>query len=171
MSDPWWRRRKKKNPWFNDIYDELEKLGEMIDETMQKSFENSEDMLDRRNRFRGFSIKIGRDGTPRIREFNDYDHHSSQDEADDEDQEPLIDFIEDGKMLIILVALPGVNKDEIELRVTESCLTVSVDSESLEWYDEFMLPTKVKPKSAYASYKNGVLEIKLEKSEKTIKNK
>ena len=122
MSDPWWRRRKKKSPWFSDIYDELEKLGDMIDETMQKSFENSEDMPSRRNRFRGFSIKIGPDGTPKVREFND--RQALQDEAEDEDQEPLVDFIDEGKTLIVLAALPGINKDEIELRVTESCLTV-----------------------------------------------
>ena len=169
MSDPWWRRRKKKSPWFSDIYDELEKLGDMIDETMQKSFENSEDMPSRRNRFRGFSIKIGPDGTPKVREFND--RQALQDEAEDEDQEPLVDFIDGGKTLIVLAALPGINKDEIELRVTESCLTVSVDADSLEWYDEFKLPAKVKPKSACASYKNGVLEVKLEKLKRIIKNK
>lgn len=169
MSDPWWRRRKKKSPWFSDIYDELEKLGDMIDETMQRSFENSENMPERRNRFRGFSIKIGPDGMPKIREFND--RQSLQDETEDDDQEPLVDFIDKGKTLIILAALPGVNKDEIELRVTESCLTVSVDADSLEWYDEFALPTKVKPKSAHASYKNGVLEVRLEKLEKIVKNK
>ena len=171
MSDPWWRRRKKKGPWFSDIYDELEKLGDMIDETMSKSFENSsENTPIRRNRFRGFSIKIGPDGTPRIREFNN--RQSMQDETDaNEDQEPLVDFIDDGELLIILAALPGVKKDEIELRVTESCLTVSVDAESLEWYDEFKLPAKVKPKSARASYKNGVLEVRLEKLEKIVKNK
>jgi HSP20 family protein len=70
-----------------------------------------------------------------------------------------------------LAALPGIKKDDIELRVTETCLTVSVDAESFEWYDEFKLPAKVKPKSAWASYKNGVLEIKLEKLGKIIKNK
>jgi HSP20 family protein len=169
MSDSWWRRRKKKTPWFSDIYDELEKLGEMIDETMQRSFENSENVTEKRNRFRGFSIKIAPDGTPRISEFND--NQSLQDETESDDQEPLVDFVDEGKMLIILAALPGVNKDEIELRVTESCLTVSVDADCLEWYDEFTLPTKVKPKSAHASYKNGVLEIKLEKFEKIVKNK
>ena len=58
MSDPWWKRRKKKDPWFNDIYDELEKLGDMIDETMQKAFEkSSKDTQTKRNRFKGFSIK------------------------------------------------------------------------------------------------------------------
>lgn len=169
MSDPWWRRRKKKSPWFNDIYDELEKLGEMIDETMQKSFENSVDAPNRRDRFRGFSIKIRPYRTPRVRE--DQNPQSFQTETEDEGQEPLVDFINEGKMLIILAAIPGVNKDEIELRVTESCLTISVDADNIEWYDEFELPTKVKPKSAHASYKNGVLEVRLEKLRKMVKNK
>jgi HSP20 family protein len=95
-----------------------------------------------------------------------------QDETEEDDeQEPLVDFIDEGELLIILAALPGIKKDDIELRVTETCLTVSVDAESFEWYDEFKLPAKVKPNSARASYKNGVLEIKLEKLEKIIKNK
>ena len=104
MSDPWWRRRKKKSSWFNDIYDELEKLGDMIDETMQKSFENSEKIPDNRNRFRNFSVKIGHDSTPRVREYND--RHSSENEPEDDDQEPLVDFIDKGKALIILAAIP-----------------------------------------------------------------
>ena len=71
MSNPWWRRRKKKSPWFSDIYDELERLGEMIDETMQKAFDNwPDDSPIRRDRVKGFSIKIGSDGKPKIRELH-----------------------------------------------------------------------------------------------------
>ena len=126
----------------------------------------SENSTGRRNVFQGFSIKIGPDGKPKIREFNN--RQSMDDETEDDEQEPLVDIIDEGKTLIILAALPGVNKDEIDLRVTESCLTVSVDTDDFEWYDEFKLPTKVKPKSARASYKNGVLEVRLEKLEKIL---
>lgn len=170
MSDPWWRRRKKKSPWFNDIYDELEKLGAMIDETMHKAFENSaEDMPVRRNRIKGFYIKIGPDGKPKIREFSAPQPPEEEIDIDD-DLEPLVDFIEERDTLSIFVALPGVRKDEIELRITETCLTVSVDAENLEWYDELKLPTRVKPKSARASYKNGILKVKLNKLGKVVKD-
>ena len=165
MSDPWWRRRKKKNPWFNDIYEELEKLGNLIDETMQKSFDPSSEKPSRRNRIRGFSIRIGPDGKPRIQEFNN--RQPRQNEADiSNEPEPLVDLIEDGETLVVLAALPGVKKDDIDLRITASCLTVSVDTDAFEWYNEFKLPTKVDPKSACAAYKNGVLEVKVNKVEK-----
>jgi HSP20 family protein len=166
LSDPWWKRRKKKDPWFDDIYEELERLGDMIDETMQKAFENSED-TPKRNRIKGFSIKIGSDGKPKIKKFTDRQLVQDETEIDDE---PLVDVFEEEQVLVILASLPGVKKDEIDLRVTEWCLTVSVNSDNLEWYEELELPTKVKPKYARASFKNGVLEIKLEKSGKLIKN-
>ena len=170
MSDPWWRRRKKKNPWFNDIYEELEKLGDLIDETIQKSFDpSSEKTLGRRNSIQGFSIKIGPDGKPIIQEFNSRQPQQNETEISD-DPEPLVDLIEDGETLVVLAALPGVKKDDINLRITENCLTVSVDTADLEWYNEFKLPTKVDPKSARASYKNGVLEVKVNKLEKLIKD-
>jgi HSP20 family protein len=170
LSNPWWRRRKKKSPWFTDIYDELEKLGDMIDETMQKAFDgSSENTAVRRNRIKGYYVKIGPDGKPKIREFDST--QLPEEEADiDDDVEPLVDFIEEGELLVVLVALPGVKKDAIELRVTESCLTVSVDADNLEWYDELELPARVKPKSASASYKNGILKVKLNKLEKVVKD-
>lgn len=167
MSDPWWKRRKKKAPWLNDIYDELEKLGDLIDETMQKAFENSSKTgSSGKDRFRGFSIRIGPDGKPKIREINRDQSMDEDADFDEGDLEPLVDFLEEEKTLVVLAQLPGISKDDIDLRVTDTCLTLSVDSEDFEWYDELKLPTKVNPKSARASYKNGVLEVKIEKSKK-----
>ncbi len=168
MSDPWWKRRKKKNPWFNDLYDELEKLGDLIDETMQKAFDNSKDTPTKRNRSKDFSVKIGPEGKPRIREFNNRQPQQAESEVSD-DPEPLVDIIEEGETVIVLVALPGVNKDDIDLRLTENNLTFSVDAADFEWYNELKLPARVNPKSARASYKNGVLEIKVKKLEKPFR--
>ena len=170
MDNPWWKRRKKKSPWFDDIYEELEKLGYMIDETIQKAAENSSEKKQfKRNRIQGFSIKIGPDGKPRIYELNGRQPWQNEDEVD-ADPEPLVDFIEDGEALVVLAALPGVAKEDIDLRVTETCLTVSVDTDEFDWYNEFKLPTKVNPNSASASYKNGVLEVKMKRLEKLTRN-
>ena len=170
MDNAWWRRRKKKNPWFNDIYEELERLGDMIDETIQKEFEkSSQNTPVRRNRNQSFSIKIGPDGKPRIQESNSREPQQNEPEISD-DPEPLIDLIEEGEILVVLAALPGVEKDEIDLRLTENCLTVSVDTDNFEWYDELKLPTKVDPKSACASFKNGVLEVRIKKFEKLFRD-
>ena len=137
---------------------------------MEKAFENSyENTPVKSNRIKGFSIKIGLDGNPRIREFNDLQPLQDETEISD-DPEPLIDLIEEGETLVVLVALPGVKKDEIDLRLTKDCLTVSVDTDNFEWYNELKLPTRVKLKSARASYKNGVLEVRITKIEKLIKH-
>ena len=170
MSDPWWKRKKKKSPWFSDIYDELERLSDMIEDTMQRAFDNSSDNRSvRPNRVQGFSIKLGPDGKPKIKEFENRGLPDDEEDYADE-SEPLVDIIEDENMLMVLVALPGVDKNEIDLRVTENCLNVAVDTDDFEWYDELRLPTKVKTKSARASYRNGVLEVRLEKLENTIKD-
>jgi len=169
VSDPWWKRRKKKDPWFNDLYDELERLGDLIDETMQKALDNPfKDTPTKRNSFKGFSVKIGSDGKPRIREFNNRQPRQDELEVSD-DPEPLVDLIDDGETLVVLAALPGVNKDDIDLRLTGNSLTFSVDAADFEWYDELKLPARVNPKSARASYKNGVLEIKVKKVEKSFR--
>jgi HSP20 family molecular chaperone IbpA len=170
MSDSWWRRRKKRSRWFNDIYNELERLGEMIDETMQKAFDGiSEDKSVKPTRIRGFFIKVSPDGKAKLREYNDFESISDESKLVD-DLEPLVDIIEKRDVLIVLVALQGVQKDDIDLRVTENCLIVSIDAEEFDWYDEFKLPTRVKPKSAFAYFKNGVLEVHLEKFKKKLKN-
>lgn len=167
MNDPWWRKKKKKSHWFTDIYNELERLGELIDDTMNKAFdESSKNSSAKWNRSNGFSIKFGSNGKPRIGENN---HHQTWDEEESlDEQDPLIDLIDDGEILIVLVALPGVEKEAIDLRVTENCLTFSVDGSDFEWYDELKLPERVNPKLACASYKNGVLEIKLSKLKKKV---
>ena len=171
MDNPWWRRRKKKSPWFNDIYEELEKLGYLIDETIQKAAEGSSDKSpSRRNRVQGFSIKIGPDGKPRIYEFSSRQSRQIEEDDASDDLEPLVDIIEDDDALVVLATLPGVTKEDIDLRLTETCLTVSVETDDFEWYNEFKLPTKVNPNSARASYKNGVLEVKMELYDRIVRN-
>jgi HSP20 family protein len=169
LSEPWWRRRKKKDPWFNDVYDELEKLGDLIDETIQKAFEGSSEKTDvHKSRIQGFSIKLGPDGKPQIQEFNN--RKSRQKHEINDDPEPLFDLIEDAENIVVLASLPGAKKEDIKIRTTKNRLTVSVDTSNLECHKELKLPARVDPKLAHASYKNGVLEVKLKKLKRSAKN-
>ena len=170
LSDPWWKRRKKRDSWYSDIHDELEKLGDLIDETMEKVIKNSDNPSLRRSRVKGFFVRSDSDGKPKILGLDGQQPLQEEEEFCDEEV-PLIDFVEDDEALVVLVALPGVKKDAINLRVTESWLQVSVDAADFDWCDELKFPVKVKPKSACASYRNGVLEVRLEKLEKIIRNK
>jgi HSP20 family protein len=170
LSEPWWKRKKKKNSWFNDVYEELERLGDLIDETIQKTFESSSEKTDvHKSRVRGFSIKLGPDGKRRIKEFTNRKLLRKKTKVND-DPEPLVDLIEDAENMIVLASLPGVKKEAINIHSTQNRLTVSVDTPNLECHRELNLPVKVDPKSAHASYKNGVLEVKLKKLKRSTKN-
>jgi HSP20 family protein len=127
---------------------------------MQKVFESSDKPPVKRSRVKRCSVRTDSKGKPRVQEF---DSRQSLQEDEFVEVEPLVDFVEIDDVLVVLVALSGVKKDDIDLRVTESCLTVSVDAADFEWCDELRLPAKVKPNSAWASYRNGVLEVRLEK--------
>jgi HSP20 family protein len=162
LSEPWWRRKKKKAPWFNDIYEEIEKLGDLIDETIQKAFETSSGKTPAHPpRIQGFSIRLGPDGKMRIQELNKRETQPKKTKS--KDPEPLVDLIENDESLVVLAALPGVKKDVIKLRTTKKRLTISVDTSNLKYHKDLKLPARVDPKSAHASYKNGVLEVKVRK--------
>ncbi len=165
MSEPWWkRRRRKKSPhtWFN-IFDEFDRLEDMMDEMMSKAFETpTEKAKAYRPYVYGFSMSIGPNGKPVIREFGNVQKSRFGPQIREE-REPLVDVIEEDKDVVIVAELPGVEKNGIHLHTTRDHLTISVDTPKRKYHKELTLPAKVDPKSAQASYKNGVLEVRLKK--------
>ena len=174
LSEPWWRRKrdrdKQRYPWF-DVFEEFDRLEEMMDEMVKQAFgeEPSEKLRSFRPYVYGFSMSVGPDGKPVIREFGNVQKNRFGPKIKEE-REPLVDILEEDKQVVIVAELPGVEKEEISLRATEDALTISVDTADRKYHKELALPAKVDPKSAQASYKNGVLEVRLKKTtEKTFK--
>jgi HSP20 family protein len=118
----------------------------------------------------GYSMKIGPDGKPEIREFGNIKKSLKGPEVKEE-RAPLVDVVETDTEIRVVVELPGVEKTDIKLHGTEDSLTISVDTPYSKYYKEVALPTKVKVKEAKSSYKNGVLEVVLPKAEAPKKPK
>ena len=110
----------------------------------------------------GYSIKIGPDGKPEVREFGNVKPGRAGPQVKEE-REPLVDIIETNGEVHIVVELPGVDKNDIKLQGTEDTVSISVDIPQRKYFKEVKLPAKVKIKEAKTQYKNGVLEIKLPK--------
>ena len=110
----------------------------------------------------GFSMSIGPDGKPVIREFGNV-QASRLGPRVREEREPLVDVMEEERDVVIVAELPGVEKDDINLRTTEEHLTISVATSQRKYHKELALPARVDPGSARSSYKNGVLEVRLRK--------
>ncbi|NWG10202.1 Hsp20/alpha crystallin family protein [Candidatus Bathyarchaeota archaeon] len=118
----------------------------------------------------GYSIKIGPDGKPEVREFGNVKPSRTGPQVKEE-REPLVDIIETDGEIHIVVELPGVEKKDIKMHGTEETLNISVDTPQRKYFKEVTLPAKVKVKEAKTQYKNGVLEITLPKTKEEKKPK
>ncbi|HID42168.1 MAG TPA: Hsp20/alpha crystallin family protein [Archaeoglobaceae archaeon] len=97
-------------------------------------------------------------------------------------REPLIDIFEDESHVIVTAEIPGVDKEDIGLNVTEEGLEIRAEkrkekreetekSRRLErsytgFYRYIELPVEVVPEKATATYRNGILEVKIPKTER-----
>jgi HSP20 family protein len=95
--------------------------------------------------------------------------------------DPALDLYEDKNELVAKVELPGLQKDDVELNVTEHALTIRGEKKkedeikednyyrSERSYGSFSrtidLPKDLEIDKAKASFKNGLLEIRIPKSE------
>ncbi|MGQ9513939.1 MAG: archaeal heat shock protein Hsp20 [Thermoproteota archaeon] len=121
----------------------------------------------------GYSVTVGPDGKPIVREFGNIKPGNRPSAFGPRPimevkgkREPLTDVIEEEEVVRIITEVPGVEKSDIKLDCTEESLTISVDTEKRKYYKEVELPSAVDPKSAKATYKNGILEIVLNKTKK-----
>jgi len=164
LSERWWRRRKRSDPWFDDVLEEFDRLEEMMDEMVRQTFETSskEERAHKPYVF-GFSVRAGPDGKPVIREFGNLQRGSSG-TLIREESEPLVDVVEEKDEVVVVTELLGVDKESIKVNATENHLVVSVEAPQRKYYKEVELPARVDPKSALASYKNGVLQVRVRKT-------
>jgi HSP20 family protein len=121
----------------------------------------------------GYSMKIGPDGKPVIREFGNMKPGLGG-EGDaplnlQERREPLVDLIEENDSIKILAELPGVEKDDIQLYATPYNLKITVDNPARRFYKELELPVEVDESTAKSSYRNGVLETVIQKKKSQSK--
>lgn len=147
---------------FNDdkIMDDIKKMAE----EMMKMFTNAQPG---KPIVHGFKIDIGPDGKPQIADFGNRSIRSPEGiPTISEEIEPLTDIIEGVNDVAITVEIPGVEKDDIDLIATEDTLEIKVDSPKRKYHKRIDLPCNVKTKSTKATYKNGILDIVLEKRDK-----
>jgi len=193
----WFRRRMRRSPFFRDrSFEDIDEMMRDMEEMMEKEFKEFSSRVPKdyvRERklpdgttvrewgpfVYGYSMKIGPDGKPEIREFGNVKPRLGPEPFGvtrprldvREQREPLIDVISTDKEVRVIAELPGVEKEDIKLHGTENTLTISVDTPRRKYYKEVELPEKVDIKGAKSSYKNGVLEVTLPKVEKKEKPK
>ncbi len=108
----------------------------------------------------GYSVTIGPDGKPVVREFGNVRSGEGKPwKAVQDKREPLVDVVSSGKEVRVIAEMPGVNKEDINVTVNEKSVVISVDREERGYYKELELPDIVDPKGARSMYNNGILEV------------
>lgn len=164
---------KRRWPFRDDIFDELDREFEEMEKNIGKMFEEMrkasiEGHGEEGPYVYGFSMRVGPDGKPHVEEFGNVSGREGTEISTD--REPLTDVIEGEKEISIIAELPGIEKKDIELSATEDSLQIRVDTPERKYHKELRLPARVKPDTTKASYKNGVLEVKLKRvKEKGVK--
>ncbi|MFH1443374.1 MAG: archaeal heat shock protein Hsp20 [Candidatus Micrarchaeota archaeon] len=158
----------KKDPFedeFLRIHDEMER---MVNDILTLHFRN-EQLARKHSPFvYGFSMKVTQQGRPEIREFGTAlpPKKEWKNEAEMEiSREPLIDLIEGKEELSLIAELPGARKEDIHITCTEDSLFLNAKYHEKNYQKQIALPCKVRPDSAKATYKNGVLEVKYRREE------
>lgn len=163
---------------YGDIFDDVDEFYKRFSRKMFKEIEEIEDSLRSGNLEGDWDIKpieepgvkgfiargrfqIGEPQTPQpLRPIKPLKLPAK---IPDELREPLTDVFQDKDNVRLYVELPGADKDEIQLNVTDGLAEIKAK----EFYKTIDLPTRdVEADKAVANYKNGVLEVTIPKKPK-----
>lgn len=147
---------------FRNLFDEMQR-------NLQDAFKHMGD--DPSKGFvQGFSVRMGPDGKPHFSSFGNKprmeDQEGGMPRIGADEREPLTDVIEDNDSVAITMELPGVEKKDIHVHMSEDRLEISVDNERRKYHKRVRLPTKVDPATTKATYNNGILDVTVQKKEK-----
>jgi HSP20 family protein len=152
---------------LRDMLDELDKYFEEFEKNVQNFARNSISAahLSTEPYVAGFSFRLGPQGRPSVQFFGDSPLHA------DGFRSPMSEQLLDEKtnVLRLVLEMPGVEKDDIQVEATDDSAVVTAERESRKYRAEIDLKAQVEPDSGKAEYKNGVLEISFSLRDKTNK--
>ena len=153
--------------YLRDVLDELDRFFEDMEKDIQEVIRDGlvpGQRLLGKPFVAGVQMKFGPEGKPSIQFFGDNPQTDGY-------RAPIHEqFLDDEKgILRILVELPGVEKDRIEISAADDKVAMTAESETRKYRTEIPLRATVSPDSGKAEYKNGVLEISFSLKDKTNK--
>lgn len=106
-------------------------------------------------------------------------------ETEMEEVMPSVDIFEEGDNVVVKAELPGIRKEDIDVNMTDNTVSISGEKKKEEKVERknyyrgersygaftrsFRLPVEVQTDKAKASFKEGVLEIRIPKTEEAKK--
>jgi HSP20 family protein len=123
-----------------------------------------------------YSMTIGFDGKPRVREFGNVDsldavaekigfaeNGSGEDSQKITEREPLVDVNTTDKEVKVVMEILGVKKEDIKINAYGETVEVTADNPQRKCHKTIGLPPGTDVETARSRYNNGILEITFDK--------
>ena len=173
---------------FDDMFRELDEMRNEMERTFSEQFKNIENKVpkDLIKEYEtpegakvrevgpivyGYSMTIGPDGKPNIREFGNVKSPFagsgglSQLPSLSAEREPLIDISSTDKEVKIVAEMPGISKDKIKIDAYDKYVEIKSEDPERKYHKKIEVPEDIDINSARSNYNNGVLEINFKKKE------
>ena len=182
---------------FNDLFREFDEMRNEIEREFSDSFKNIENRIPKDpvkeyetsegEKVRevgpivyGYSMTIGPDGKPNIREFgnvkspfagnndgnggggdggNYRKRRILQQPSISSEREPLVDISSTDKEVKVIVEMPGIKKENIKINAYETSVEISSNDEQRKYHKIIDLPPEADIETVKSKYNNGILEV------------
>ena len=177
--------------FFDDMFREFDEMRRDMSKMFSDQFKNIEDKIPKDlvkeyetpegGKVRevgpivyGYSMTIGPDGKPNIREFGNVKSPYSgrgggfyQQPSISSEREPLVDVSSTDKEVKIVAEMPGVKKENIKINAYENTVEITSDDPQRKYHKVIDLPTEADTETVKSTYNNGILEVIFNKKKET----
>ena len=124
----------------------------------------------------GYSMTIGPDGKPHVREFGNVKPTSvgrsvgqigGSKPRISAEREPLSDVNVTEKEVKVVLEMPGIKKEDIKINAYDGAVEVIADNPQRKYHKTVDLPEDIDIETAKSSYNNGILEVTFDKKKQT----
>ncbi len=112
----------------------------------------------------GFTYKTDQNGRPLFQEFGNVPgvrNPGITQGVEKDVREPITDMNTDASNMYITYELPGINKNDIDLKVSDHNVVLNVSGGPRKYFKEIESEHKLKPDSTEAKFINGILDVKI----------
>jgi HSP20 family protein len=108
----------------------------------------------------GYSMTIGPDGKPRVKEFGNIKSPMISSE-----REPLSDVSVTDNEVKVTVEMPGVAKEKIKVNANQDQMEIISEDPQRRYHEIVVIPPEADIETVRSSYNNGILELVFKKKE------
>ena len=175
--------------WNFDLFREFDEMRNQMERTFSEPFKNIENRVPKDlvkeyetpegGKVRevgpivyGYSMTIGPDGKPNIREFGNVKSSFArrglfEQPSISSEREPLVDISSTDREVKVIVEMPGIKKENIKINAYENSLEIISDDPQRKYHKVIDLPPEADIETVKSIYNNGILEIVFNKKKQT----